>query len=417
MYIRRELEKEIMPFLKRKEALAIVGPRQAGKTTFLEFLQKHLKEKKKNGRFFTFEKRADLELFQDSIEDFKDIITEYEYVVIDEFQYAKEGGQKLKYLYDTTKVKFIVSGSSSLDLTLQTGKYMVGRMLYFSLFPLSFREFLSMKDKELFGLLEQRLPGRQLFQFSMERGFGNTIHERLAKMLEAYVVYGGYPAVVISSSEQEKKKVLEGITEQYLLREIRGLLHLATEDELLRLSKLLAAQIGNMITYEELSNASGLQYKEVRRHLQVLEKTFIIQLILPFFVNRRTELTKNPKAYFFDMGMRNFLLSDFRDFPARNDKGALMENYALTALSRYQSAQKLKYWRTKSKAEVDFIVEHEQQVYPIEIKYISKRVIGKSLHSFIDKFSPKTAFVLTRDYFAEEQVKNTAVKFMPLTYI
>src|SRR3989338_1729075 len=133
MYIERELKDKIKPFLAKKEAISIVGPRQAGKTTFIKHLaeQFEFEQKGKKVRFFTFENRDDLNLFNNGLEDFKKIASQYQVVFIDEFQYSRDGGQKLKYLYDTTEVKFIVSGSSSLELTFQTGKYMVGRLIEF----------------------------------------------------------------------------------------------------------------------------------------------------------------------------------------------------------------------------------------------------------------------------------------------
>lgn len=416
MYIYRQLEKEIAPFLKRKETLSIIGPRQAGKTTFIKYLEDKLNEEKKKVKFITFEKRADLDLFQENIEDFKDLISRYQYVIIDEFQYAKNGGQKLKYLYDTTETKFIISGSSSLELTFQTGKYMVGRMLDFSLTPFSFREFLSFENKELSGLLNERIGEGSILKFNIKKGFGTEINRRLTMALEKYVVYGGYPAAVLSKGNKEKQKVLENILEKYLLRDIKSLLKLATEDELLRLSKFLASQAGNIIKYEELSNASGMSYREVIKHLNILEKTFIINLVKPFFTNKRTELTKNPKNYFVDLGLRNYLLNDFRSIADRNSAGAIMENYAYNMLNGLDLTPNLKYWRTKSKAEVDFVIEKEQKIYPIEIKYVSKRIVGKSFYSFIDKFNPETGIILTKDYLGEEKIKNTKVKFIPLSY-
>ncbi len=416
MYINRQLEKKIAPFLDKKEAISIIGPRQAGKTTLLKHIEENLIKKKKKVKFITFEKRSDLAVFQEKIEDFKDLISGYDCVIIDEFQYAKDGGQKLKYLYDTAQTKFIISGSSSLELTFQTGKYMVGRMADFKLLPFSFREFLSHKNKELFDLLEKRIGSAFIFDFNLKDGFGAEINQRLSALLEEYAIYGGYPAVVLSGSDQEKRKMLENIVEKYLLRDIKSLLSLATEDELVKLSKFLASQIGNMVKYEELSNAAGLAYKEVIKHLNILEKTFIIRLIKPYFTNRRVELTKNPKNYFIDLGLRNYLLADFRSVESRNDLGAIMENYGYNLLSVLELATDLKYWRTKSKAEVDFVVEREQNVFPIEIKYVSKRTIGKSLYSFIDKFNPPAAVILTKDYLGEEKIKNTAVKFIPLSY-
>ncbi|MFH0854017.1 MAG: ATP-binding protein [bacterium] len=415
IYIKRDLEIKILPFLARKEAISIVGPRQAGKTTFISWLSEKLKVSGKKVKLITFEKIADLELFQNNVEDFKSLISQYDCVIIDEFQYAKEGGQKLKYLYDTTDIKFIITGSSSLDLTFQTGKYMVGRLFDFYLMPFSFREFLSYKDPELCNLLKQKITA-SIFDFDIRNGFGLEINKRLCSILEKYAVFGGYPAVALSENDAEKIKILESIVEKYLLRDIKTLLNLATDDELIKLGKFLASQIGNLINYSELSNISGLSYSRLKKHIFILEKTYIINLIKPFFTNKRQELAKNPKAYFIDFGLRNYLINDFRAVELRNDKGAIMENCARIMLSNLEISREIKFWRTKSKAEVDFILEYKQNICPVEIKYSSKRIIGKSFYSFIDKFKPEIGIILTKNYISEEKIRNTKVKFIPLSY-
>lgn len=417
MYIHRELEKAIFPYLDRREALAILGPRQAGKTTFLGEIVRILEQSGKKVRFLTFENRADLDLFNTNIEDFKNLFASFDVVMIDEFQYAKEGGQKLKYLYDTTKQKFIISGSSSLDLIFQTGKYMVGRLLEFTLLPFSFREFLSFRDPELFSLMEKK-GCVSLLECDAKDAFGAEITRRLSERLEEFVIFGGYPAVALASGKEEKEKLLEGIAENYLLKDIESLLHLATSDTLRVLEKILATQIGNLVQYEELSRSSGLSFPELKKHLNILEKTYVITLIRPFFTNRRTELVKNPKVFFLDSGLRNFVLSDFRPLRDRPDAGALMENYAFTLLSRRAPnlSSVVRYWRTKSKAEVDFVLETPDGVYPFEVKYSSKRMVGKSLHSFIQKFHPKRAVILTKDLAQQETVSETVLHFLPLGY-
>ena len=417
MYIHRELEKEIQPFLKRREALAIVGPRQAGKTTFLTHLVKYFESKRKRVRFFTFENRTDVELFEKDIHDFKQLIEPYDCVIIDEFQYAKEGGQNLKYLYDTTNIKFIISGSSSLELTFQTGRYMVGRLLTFNLGPFSFREYLSYVEPELFQALTKKISHTKLSSFKIEQGFGDVLHERLTHALEIYCIYGGYPAVVLARTMAEKQKLLEGIINTYLLKEIKGLLHLASERGLLTTTRLLAAQIGNLVSYQELSASSSLSYQEVKRHISILEKTFILRIVRPFFKNKRTEVVKNPKTFFLDLGLRNFLLSDFRPLQTRNDFGAIMENHAYNALSSLHPGREIRFWRTKSKAEVDFVIEKEGRLYPLEVKYSGRPKIGKSLYSFINKFNPDSAFVLTRDIQAKQKIGETTVRFTPLSYL
>lgn len=416
-YIERELMAKISPFLFRKEAISIIGPRQAGKTTLVKCLADQFENQGQRVEFITFEKRSDLELFQNSIEDFKGIATQFNCVVIDEFQYAKDGGQKLKYLFDTTDVKFIVTGSSSLEIKSQTGKYMVGRIFDFELLPFSFREYLSVEDSELLELLNQRIGLFDVFNFDIKSGFGDEINKRIAERLEKYVVYGGYPAVATARTVVEKEKILESIADNYLLKEIKGLLNLKTEEELVILQKFLATQIGGLINYRELSDVSRLSNKELLNHLNILEKTYITKLIRPFFSNRRTELVKNPKSFFVDLGMRNYLLRDFRSLEARNDAGAVMENYALNALQKKYPNQNFKYWRTKSKAEVDFVFERGSDIIPIEVKYSSRKTFGKSLYSYIEKFSPPRIIILTKDFLFEEKIKNSTVQFIPLGYL
>lgn len=417
-YINRELEKQLQPFLERKEVIAIVGPRQAGKTTFLEHLKEDLEENHKSVRFITFEKRSDLLLFQKNLEDFKDLYKKYQIVIIDEFQYAKEGGKKLKYLFDTTETKFIISGSSSLELTFQTGRYMVGRMFNFILWPFSFREYLSYADKGIFTLIQERIPDILSSDFDLSRAFGDEINQRLEELFENYLIWGGYPAAVLAETQIEKQKILESILENYLLRDINSLLQLATEDELVSLIKFLATQIGNVVAYKELSNVSGLSHKTLLKHLNILRQTYIIDLIKPYFTNKRTELSKNPKVYFLDSGLRNLALLDFKPCETRSDRGSLVENYVFKSLKRRATPfESLNFWRTKSKAEVDFIIRPGQKIIPIEVKYAKTLTIGKSLYSFINKFLPSEAIILTKGWVSESKVKNCRIKFIPVYYL
>lgn len=417
MYIHRFLEKEVAPFLERREFLAILGPRQAGKTTFLKYLESVLSKQKKSVKFLTFEKKGDLNLFQQSIDDFKDLCRPYEFVIIDEFQYAEDGGQKLKYLYDTAKTKYIISGSASLELNFQVGKYMVGRIFKFALRPFSFREYLSFADRELYDLIQERLPP-DIFNLDISKAFGPELNFKLEKLFENYLIFGGYPAVALAKSAAEKQKILESILENYLLKDVRTLLRLATEDELIRLTKFLAAQIGNLIQYKELSNVSGLNYKRLLKHLEILKQTYIVDFLKPFFTNRRTELTKNPKVYFIDSGLRNFTISDFRDFSSRNDSGSIVENYIFNSLLKtIRPLERFNFWRTKSGAEVDFIVSKKQSLVPIEVRYSAEPSLGKSFYSFIDKFSPKEGFILTKGISKKQKIKNCLIKFIPIYYL
>lgn len=412
-YIPRELETAVKPFLPRKEVLAIVGARQVGKTTFLQHLFEGLQKTKKKTAFLTFERERDLALFE-TIEDFKEYFNGYDVIFIDEFHYAKDGGKKLKYLFDTTKTKFIISGSSSLELTFSTGKYLVGRMAKFILHPFSFREFLLAKDEKLAKLLNLKFKDI-LKQFNPKQSFGSELNARLEKYLEDYIVFGGYPAVALAKTQEEKKKIIEGILENYLLRDIKALLNIKTQSELLKMATFLAGQTGNLLNYQELSNVSGLSYKTVLDHLAVLEQTFTLNLLKPFYRNPRTELVKTPKVFFVDTGFRNFLLSDFKPLEQRNDVGGLIENFVFSQLSRKYF--KTHFWRSKSKAEVDFVLEKNNEIIPVEVKYSKTASLGKSFHSFLEKFSSKKGYLLTRGLSDIKTIEKTKVFFVPVYYL
>jgi predicted AAA+ superfamily ATPase len=414
-YIARELEKTIKPFLKRKEILAIVGARQVGKTTFLKHLFSEFKKENKKVEFLTFEREKDLALFE-NIEDFKEYYKDYQILIIDEFHYAKNGGKKIKYLFDTTETKFIISGSSSLELTFETGRYLVGRMFKFSLYPFSFQEFLSTKDEKLFNLLNSRFKNILVQKINPKKFFGQEINSRIQKYFEEYLIFGGYPAVVLTKIQKEKIKILESILENYLLRDIKSLLNLKTKEELLKISNFLSAQISNLLNYQELADASNLKYREVITHLEILKNTFIIDLLKPFYKNPRTELVKTPKIYFIDNGFRNYILSDFKKIKKRNDAGQLVENFVFSALKRKEIG-KINFWRTKSKAEVDFILQKGREIIPIEIKYSSSPRVRKSFYSFIEKFSPNCGYIFTQGFIGVKKIQKTTIYFIPVWYL
>lgn len=415
-YAHRTLEEQIAPLLSRKEAIAIVGPRQAGKTTLLLHLKESMTQKGHKVKYLTFDNRADLELFQNSIDSFKALHKDYDIIIIDEFHYAKEGGKKLKYLYDTTAVKFIISGSSSLELTFQTGKYMVGRMFTLHLWQFSFMEYISIKDDDLHRLLIEN--DENFLDTDPPKFFDKHINKRIENYFHEYIIFGGYPAPALENDPEIKKQLLASILNNYLLKDIKSLLSLITDQELVNLSKFLATQIGNMINYQELSSASGLSVVNVKKHLKILEETYILAIIKPFFTNKRLELVKTPKVYFLDTGFRNLISENFNPLELRGDKGALIENFVCAhLLFRQGTFSPVNFWRTKSRAEVDFVIQKGEGIVPLEVKYGATPTVGKSLYSFIDKFSPKRAFVLTMGYTDIRKVGKTTVIFAPVYYL
>lgn len=417
-YIPRTVEKTLETFVKSKEVTAVIGPRQTGKTTLIMRYANKLTEQKKKVAYVTFEDKKALNLFQSNIDDFIELYKNHDLVILDEFHYAQEGGQKLKYIYDTTNLKLIISGSSSLELTFQTGKYMVGRMLTIHVWPLSFREYLSYCESTLYDFVRKHIP--PFLDIPQEN---NTIsHKSINALLDKhfinYLLFGGYPRVIVEDNREFKKTILENLVNTYLLKDIKDLLSLATDKELYAVTRLLATQIGNIINYNELSNATAQSVYNVKKHIHILEQTYILARLKPFFTNKRQEILKTPKVYFIDTGLRNVLIENFNAIPLRQDTGALVENFVYTRLLEEKSTfSTLHFWRTKSQAEVDFILQNGEETIPIEVKYSVNPTAGKSLYSFIKKFSPRRAFVLTRGFTDIQKINQTRVLFMPVYYL
>jgi len=392
MYTPRDVEKEINKYLDAKEIIAIVGTRQCGKTTLVKQIIKNLK----NVNSLSFDNVKDLNLFQNDIDEFIALhVKPYDHLFIDEVQYAKDSGKKLKYIYDTQDIKIFITGSSAPELSIQSLKNLVGRIFLFTLHPFSFREYLRAKDEKLLSFYDKTV-------------YGKNVLERINKHLKEYLIYGGYPRVVHVRSGEDKKFVLSNIYSTYLLREIKEILGISETEPLTKLVKALSLQIGNMINYEELSSVSGLSFVELKKQLTILEETYIIRRISTFHTNKRTELVKTPKVYFIDAGFRNTCIDNYSE--ERSDKGALIENFVFSELQR--KGIETKYWRTKSGAEVDFIINEQT---PIEVKQnVSNNTLTRSFVSFITKYSPKKAYIASLDYEDELKKEKTTVQFIPL---
>jgi len=382
-YIKRKLEKKIWEFLDTPEIIAIIGPRQSGKTTMI----KKIISKLNKSCFISFEDRKILNLFENETKEFIDLyVQDNKYLFIDEFQYAKNGGQILKYIFDTEKIKIIISGSSAPEITIKTIKYLVGRVLVFTLYPFSFEEFLSSQEDLNYLKIYQKYK-EKIFKEKIE--INPTMHSFFLSFYEDYLIFGGYPRVVLEKNKEHKKELLKNIYNTYFLREVRDILGLIEDYKLEKLIKALCLQIGNLISYEELSHLSGYAFLSLKKYLNFLEKSFIIKLIRPFFKNKRNEIIKNSKVFFLDTGLRNSILNDFRQLNSRPDKGALLENGL--AKEFIKNNLEINYWRDKKKNEIDFIIDFGNgKKIALESKSYLKK--NKQIPTFFTKNYPEIDF-------------------------
>jgi len=418
----RAILPDLMKWLDRREAYAIKGPRQSGKTTVLKILQEKLKGK--NVVFLNFEDPDVLEAFEVNAKEYIKSFLLGEgkhYFLMDEYHYVRDPGKKLKLLYDTFEnAKFIVTGSSSLELSGAMAKFLVGRVFFFELFPFSFHEFLVAKDPRLAKIYENRNNHVKEFLLNGEVFAERDIFlKEFASLFNEYLTFGGYPAVIKAEDFETKRMILKSIYDTYVSKDVVEFLKISDAFKYRCVVRVLATLTGKLINYNELSSTCQSYYREVKRMISILSETYIIKLIQPFYRNPVTELKKNPKVYFFDLGLRNYIVGNFNPLERRPDAGALIENHVFLRLRNSFPDKTINYWRTIAKAEVDFILRLNDRLIPIEAKYqaFKKPKISRSLRSFIKTYKPEKALVITKDFWGEEKVENTSVMFAPACYL
>ena len=425
-YIPRALLNEIIRYIDRREIISIKGPRQSGKTTLLKMLKDFLINEKNIDEdhiiYLTFEDNEILYKFSENPKDFiRKYITDSKryYFLIDEAQYCKDLGKKLKLIYDLFEnIKIIITGSSSLELKNETARYLVGRLLEFELYPLNFYEFLLYNDQKIARIYKEwneKVINLLInsSDFEIKKDVDIYIND-LLRYLNEYIKFGGYPAIVTAESEKEKIFLLKNLVNTYLDKDVVSFLNIRDTIKFRRLITALASLNGSLINITQLANEINSYFKEIIDLLDILEQTYIIRRIRPFHKNLVTELKKENKIYFIDTGLRNYLINNFNDIEIRNDSGTLIENFILNELYQYG---KINFWRTKNKAEVDFIFEGKE-IIPTEVKFsnIKRDILTRSLYYFIRNYNSRFSIVVTKNYWGERIINNSKIKYIPLVY-
>ena len=406
--IKRKLLKDLISHFAAKEISLIIGPRQAGKTTLMNFLREHLDRQGEDTLFLNLDTEMDSQYFlsqQHLIDKIKlDFEDKRGYVFIDEIQRKENAGIFLKGIYDLNlPYKFIVSGSGSLELKEKIHESLVGRKRVFELNTVSFEEFVDFKTDYRY---EDRLDE-----------FFNVEPEKTLGFQAEYMNFGGYPKIVLEENPEEKIKIIDEIFHSYLEKDISYLLRLEKIESFKSLIKIIASQVGQLVNHSELSSTVGLALQTIKNYLWYAEKTFVIGRLTPYFSNIRKEITKSPIYYFYDIGLRNYPLGLFGRPLNSNDLGQIFENFVYNILKekyRYNAAS-LHFWRTKDKAEVDFIIDSGNSLLPIEVKYkkMKQAEIKRSLRNFIEKYKPEKAFIINLSLEETIAVGKTEVVIMP----
>lgn len=347
MSILREITTKAQKELNSPEIFLFIGARQSGKTTILKQLQSYLKEKKKITYFLNLEDPDYLRLLNESPKSlFKIFPFDFKtktYVFIDEVQYLNNPSNFLKYFYDEykDKIKLLVSGSSAFYLDKKFKDSLAGRKKIFNVRTVSFREFLRFKKEE------------NLFKKDFQK-LTLSEKEKILFYYQEYIIYGGYPRVVLAPLE-EKKDILQEIAYSYIKKDIYEA-RIRQDEVFYKLFKILASGVGNLVNSSELASTLGVSKTAIDNYLYIMQKSFHVCLVKPFFRNVRKELTRMSKVYFYDLGLRNFFINNFNSYDVREDKGVLLENATFRHLVEAYGEDGIKFWRTIAQNEVDFII-------------------------------------------------------------
>lgn len=339
----------------------IQWPRQVGKTTILKQIKNHITTNNLGACYYlTLEDSEILSLLDDHprklLEIFPVDTTKKTFYCIDEIQYLKNPTNFLKYIYDTYSdtIQLIVTGSSSFYLDTKFHDSLVGRKFLFDMYSLSWEEFLHFKQED------------ELYSKKQDNILSLVDQRNLEQLRNEYCIYGGYPEVVLLSNYEQKREYLKQYLREYIKKDITDA-GVKLQDKYMYILKLLASQIGQLINAHEISNLLGISSSTVQEYLIIMQRSFHIGLVRPFYKNIRKEIIKMPKGYFLDSGMRNILVNNFENMDIRVDAGHLFENMVYRNFLDQYPSEDIRYRRTKNNQEVDFIIQ-EENAYEVKIK-------------------------------------------------
>jgi uncharacterized protein len=369
----RYLESQSDTILKKGKVFVLYGPRRVGKTELIRRMIAGF-----NGKIFTGtgDNQEVRELLSaQKLSQLQTALGSYQLIFVDEAQRIPEVGYALKLLIDHfPEMIILVTGSSSFDLSNKIGEPLTGRNTLRNLFSISVLE------------LYQQFGGMYVLQ-----------------KLEDLLIYGAYPDVLNASSADDKKEYLMSIRDSYLLKDILELESIKNPSKLSDLLKLLAFQIGQEVSLNELSNSLGIAKQSVERYLNLLEKTFIIKKVGGFSRNLRKEVVKTARYFFWDNGIRNALINNFNPIGQRNDLGMLWENFLYMERLKTKSYKRIfsndYFWRTYDGQEIDLVEDRDGKLYAYEFKWKPQKV--KAPKAWVDAYPGSEFQVISKENFLD----------------
>ena len=339
--IERKILSVIESRMYRGKAIVLLGPRQVGKTTLLNIL------KERTEKPFVYwncdEPDIRKKLTASTSTMLASDIGKAELILIDEAQRVENIGLTVKLIADNMPDRqIVVTGSSALDLSNSVNEPLTGRKFEYCLLPVSAEEMIN---------------------------HTNATEEK--RLLEKRLLFGSYPDVI--NNPGDEREILKNIVNSYLYKDIFAFQDVRRPEVIEQLLQAVALQIGSEVSFNELAGLLGLNILTVQRYIDLLEKSYVIFHLRSFSRNVRNELKKSRKIYFYDLGVRNALIGDFKPLALRTDTGALWENYLISERLKHNSYNsfygKSYFWRTKQQQEIDYIEDTDGVLHAFEFKW------------------------------------------------
>jgi len=366
MIVRNQLDYAIARLFKGK-AFIIFGPRQTGKTTFVEQLLARVNKK----TLYLNGDDADVRetLAKPNASQLVQILGDYEVLFLDEAQRINEVGLLIKIIVDRFKgIQVIATGSSAFELSGKINEPLTGRKYEMMLLPLSYAELVSATDF----ITEER-----------------SIAQRL--------IYGAYPEVI--NDPQNAEEHLKLLADSYLYKDLFALEEVKKPLLFEKIVKALALQIGSEVNFSELAQLVKADQKTVDKYVSLLEKSFVVFTLPAFSGNVRNEIKKNKKIYFYDTGIVNAITRNFNSLNNRNDVGALFENYMIAERMKFLHQNQLEadcfFWRTTQQQEIDYVEKSESKFLAVEFKWNEKSK-NKIPTTFTQAYPEAEALILSK---------------------
>jgi uncharacterized protein len=369
-----------------KRAHLVVGPRQAGKSTLL---WAWLAKRGRPALFVDCEQRLVREWCRSAplfLEGLSTVVVEPPVLFFDEVQHLDDAGLFVKGLVDRHyAAPILVTGSSSFHLGARTRESLAGRVTRTRLLPFSLQEV----SQEA----EDRPPALR--------------DRHRSERFERHVAVGGYPEVWLSD---DPAPLLHDLVEAFVLRDASDRFRIERPDAFRQLLGLLARQAGSLVNYSEWAAILGISRDAVASYLAILEEGHVVATIRPFVGGGRAELTSRPKVFLVDNGIRSHLVGDLRSADQRADRGPMLENWVFSELLKVLGPDRpLRFWRSTSQAEVDFVAEAGGRLAAVEVKAtaLGQPRLPRAARSFVEAYRPEILFLVNTSLEHDEMLSTT----------